>query len=202
MASALERMGIAGKIIVCIAFSAMVMVVYFVVFFTEIDGQIAQARSKETQLSGELNRAQQAKDAYQKDLEEKTRRQAFLREQKKVLPDDPEMPSFLASVQNVATASGIALTSYSPEDEVIQQYYAKVPMALSMKGRFHQIGRFFYGMSRLDRVINIEDIEIKADKKSASSEEVVVEVKCLATAFRAAKTGETPSAGTGGRRRR
>lgn len=199
-AGVLDRLSMPAKFVFGLVLMAVVAVLYFVMFFADIDAQIASAVSSEAQLQGELARAEDARAAYQKDVEEKTRKQQQAREQKKVLPDEAETPAFLAAIQGVATVSGIQLSSYNPEDEVPAQYYAKVPMSLAIKGRFHQIARFFYGVGQLDRIINIEDIEIKVVQTSALSDEVSVEVRCLATAFRALGAGD--AGGAGGRRRR
>ncbi len=193
--SALERMSPLAKVITGFVFAALTAAVYFVIFFTDVDSSISAEHDKETKLHSDLAKAEEAKAAYQKDLDERTRRQQVAREQKKVLPDDPEMPSFLAAVQNMATSSGINLTSYTPQDEVKAQFYAKVPMALTITGRFNQVARFFYSVGKLDRIINIENIAIKTEANSGAKgtdgeAEVLVEVKCLATAFRALKSGE------------
>jgi type IV pilus assembly protein PilO len=199
-AGVLDRLSMPAKLVFGLVLMAIVAVLYFVMFFADIDAQIASAVGQEAQLQGELARAEDARAAYQKDVEEKTRKQQQAREQKKVLPDDAETPAFLAAIQGVATVSGIQLSSYNPEDEVPAQYYAKVPMSLAMKGRFHQVARFFYGVGQLDRIINIEDIEMKLIQGPAGTDEVMVDVKCLATAFRALRAGD--AAGAGGRRRR
>jgi type IV pilus assembly protein PilO len=187
----LGRLSLPAKFVFGLILSVVVAALYFVVFYADIDSQISSARAAEGALQGELAKAEEAKDAYQKDVEEKTRKQALEREQKKVLPDDPEMPAFLSAVQNVATVSGVNLMSYKPEDEVPDEYYVRVPMSLAMRGRFHQVARFFFGVGRLDRVINIEDIEMKIVKaEGATADEIVLEVKCLATAFRAKRENE------------
>jgi len=189
--SALDRLGVAGKLILSVVLVGLVAAVYFVVFYSDLSTSLDQAKAQQGQLQTQLAAAHDAKDRYQKDFDEMTRKEQLAAQQKKVLPDDPEMPSFLASIQNVATASGIALTSYTPQDEEPGQYYAKVPMALTLSGRFHQVARFFYGVGQLDRIINVEDIDMKVKKSTENADEVIVEVKCLATAFRALREGET-----------
>jgi len=197
--SALDRLGIAGKLVLTVVVVGLVAAVYFVVFYSDLSTSRDQAKAAESQLQTQLAAAEDAKAVYQKDFDEKTRKEQLALQQKKVLPDDPEMPSFLASVQNVATASGISLTSYTPQDEEPGQYYAKVPMALTLSGRFHQIARFFYGVGQLDRIINVEDIDMAVKKDTQNADEVIVQVKCLTTAFRALRPGE--SADSGKRRR-
>src|SRR5262249_33438859 len=121
-----------------------------------------------------------------KDADEKTRREQHAREQKKILPDDAETPTFLSTIQDVATISGINLTSWSPTEEVPMELYAKVPMKLTLSGKFHQVAKFFDGVSQVHRIINVEDIHIR--KAKPTNEEV--DVECLATAFRATRAGE------------
>ncbi len=189
----LARLSLPAKL----AFGVVLLVVeaalYFIVFYADIDGQINEAHAKEQELKGELQKAEEAKAAYQKDLEDKTRRQQQEREQKKVLPDEAETPAFLANVQGLATISGVTLASFTPQDEVLDEYFARVPMSLTLSGRFHQIARFFFGVGQLDRVINIEDIQITLVPrvKSDGSDEVLLDVQCMATAFRAKRAGET-----------
>jgi type IV pilus assembly protein PilO len=187
--ASLARLSLPAKIVFGLILTGVVAALYFVVFFTDIDGQISQAKAAEQTLKGELQKAEEAKAAYQKDVEDRARRQQIEREQKKVLPDEAETPSFLSSVQSVATISGVSLTRYKPEDEIVDEYYVRVPMSLELSGRFHQITRFFYGVGQLDRVINIEDIQIQVldNQKTGEGADINLRVTCLATAFRAKK---------------
>lgn len=192
--SALDRLSPAGKVLFGIISAALVGVLYFVFFYAELDSQIASAKQRYSALNNELAKAQESKDAYQKDLDEKTRRETLSAQQKKILPDDPEMPAFLQALQNTATISGVELTSWTPADEIPQEFFARVPMKLTLKGKFHQIAKFVYSVGQLDRIINIENINLK-EPKSAEGDDVLIEVECLATAFRAVRAGEAAAAG-------
>jgi type IV pilus assembly protein PilO len=188
-----------AKVGVALFFVAMLGVLYFVVFYGDVDGQISGAVQHEAQLKDELAQAEKSKVEYQKDLEEKTRREQTAREQKRILPDDPEMPAFLSALQSVATVSGVNLTAWSPAEETVEEFYAKVPMKLTLTGKFHQIAKFFHGVGQLDRIINVENISLKNPK--ANGDEVDVEVECLATAFRSTKaTDKRTPAKVGGQK--
>jgi type IV pilus assembly protein PilO len=191
--SALDRLSVAGKSVVGLIFVALIGVLYFVFFYADLDSQIESAKQRYSALQGDLARAQESKEAYQKDLEEKTRRETLSLQQKKVLPDDPEMPAFLQALQNTATISGVELTSWSPADEVPQDFFARVPMKLTLKGKFHQVAKFMFSVGQLDRIINIENIVLK-NPVTTEGDEVLIEVDCLATAFRAVRAEEVAAA--------
>ena len=95
----------------------------------------------------------------------------------------PPYPAFLSAVQNVANASGVGLTAWSPSPELPEEFYARVPMKLELVGRFHQIAKFFYGVGQLDRIINMENITLGEPKQDG--EDVLLRAEGLATAFRA-----------------
>jgi type IV pilus assembly protein PilO len=186
--SFLDRLSPAGKILVCLVLLATIGGLYFLIFYDEVATEIASAKALETDLLDRRSQAEASREAYQRDLDEKTRREQLAREQKKILPDESETPAFLSALQGVATISGVNLTSWTPIDESPQEFFAKVPMKLTLTGQFHQVAKFFHGVGQLDRIINVEDIQLKSPKISGDIVEVSVE--CLATAFRAVRPTE------------
>jgi type IV pilus assembly protein PilO len=185
--SSLDRAPPIAKAGVGLLFVVLFGALYFVMFYGDLERDIASAQQKQGTLLDELAKANESKAAFQKDMDEKTRREQQAREHKKILPDEAETPAFLSALQNVATISGVNLTSWSPTEEVPQQFFAKVPMKLTLKGRFHQVAKFFHGVGHLDRIINVENILIRAPK--VTGDEVEVEIECLATAFRSITAG-------------
>ncbi len=200
--SGLDNMSLPGKLAVGILFVGLVAAAYLFVFYGEIESEIEAGESSLAQKNSELEEAKLADRAYNKDLTELERRKQLARKQKKILPDDAESAAFLSSIQTVATISGVRLTSWTPQDEAPEAFYAKVPMQLQVEGKFHQVAKFFYGVGQVDRIINMENIDIKSDEKEVADKKkaaanpldedtITVKVKCLATAFRALRDGES-----------
>lgn len=190
--TALARLPLPAKIGVGAGLVGIVGVAYFVVFYGDISSKISAAKAREGQLATTLLEARKAEFAFQKDLSELTQRQQRQREFDKMLPASTEYPAFLSSVQNVANVSGVALTAWTPNAEVPETFYARVPMKLELSGRFHQVAKFFYGVGQLDRIINMENITLTEPK--VLGEDVVLRVEGLATAFRALEATEQKSA--------
>ncbi len=201
----LDNISLLGKLLIGFVFFLIVGAAYYVVFFGDVSGQIDQKNQELADARSKLDAAQAAKDSYNKDLVEKNKHEALARKQKKILPDDPEMPTFLSTLQTVATISGVTLTSWSPGEESPEEFYAKVPMQLKLEGKFHQVAKFFYGIGQVDRIINMENIAVAVRdpvaKNTVGDEDkgTVVAVECLATAFRSlSKTEEGKKGRHGG----
>jgi len=180
--SLLSRLPLAGKIGVGAGLLGIVGVAYFVVFYGDLASSIKAAEGKEQALRQELAEAHKAEFAHQKDLEELSARQQRQRELIKILPSDTEYPAFLSAVQNVANVSGVALSAWTPNPEVPERFYSRVPMKLELRGRYHQLAKFFYGVGQLDRIINMENIAISEPKPEG--DDIVIKAEVLATAFR------------------
>jgi len=185
------------KVGVGVLYTGLVGVAYFVLFYDEISEAIAKQKRDEQTLRAELARVKQAEFEYHKDLAELTERQQRQRDLNKILPETTEYPAFLSAIQGVANVSGVALQAWTPQEEVLQKFFARVPMHLRLQGKFHQVAKFFYGVGQLDRIINVENISLSEPK--TQNDEVVLKVDCLATAFHtignpAPKPGAAPAA--------
>ncbi|HEY1533861.1 MAG TPA: type 4a pilus biogenesis protein PilO [Polyangiaceae bacterium] len=191
--SALAKLPLIAKVGVGAGAMLLVGIAYFVIFYGDIESSIKAAQGQEAQLRTDLGDARKNEFAYQKDLAELTDRQQRQRELNKVLPVDTEYPAFLSAVQSVANVSGIGLTAWAPQPEVAEQFYSRVPMKVSLIGRYHQVAKFFYGVGQLDRIINMENISLTEPK--IQGDDVVVKTEALATAFRAlSETAATAAA--------
>jgi len=188
----LEKLNTAGKFGIGAVLAVLLAVAYYVVFYGDIEGKIDRAKHEEQQLQGELADARQNEHLYQKDLTELTDRQQRQNQLAKVLPSTTEYPAFLSAIQTVANVSGVMLTAWAPSPEQPEQFYARVPMKLTLEGRFHQIAKFFYGIGQLDRIINMENISMQEPR--IVENDVIVKVSALATAFRTLSQTETSTA--------
>ena len=179
----LAKLGGLAKVAVGVGVLLICAAAYYFVFYSDMAQSIERAQSREKSLHADLAAARQNEFAFQRDLAELTERQQRQNQLAKVLPNSTEYPAFLSSLQSVSNMSGITLSAWAPQPEVLDKFYARVPMRLDLEGRFHQIAKFFYGVGQLDRIINMENISMTDPKEV--DKDYVVKVTALATAFRA-----------------
>jgi len=82
--------------------------------------------------------------------------------------------------------------SDKPESQEAQEFYARVPLELTMLGGYHNVATFFDKVSKLDRIINILNFSMSDVKQIGG--ETVVKTSCVATTFRFLETKEEGSA--------
>ncbi len=97
------------------------------------------------------------------------------------LPSKREIPDLLSAISNKARESGLDILRFRPRPETFQDFYAEVPVDIVVKGSFHNVVAFFDEVGRLERLVNINNIDFKS---TVSGNRVTVESSSLATAFR------------------
>jgi type IV pilus assembly protein PilO len=98
------------------------------------------------------------------------------------LPEKREIPELLSSISSKAQQSGLDVLLFRPRAESYQEFYAEVPVDITVKGNFYNTVNFFDEVGRMDRLVNIDNIGFK--NPTISGDNVVLETTSVATAFR------------------
>jgi type IV pilus assembly protein PilO len=105
------------------------------------------------------------------------------------LPNQKEIPSLLTSISSVGKGSGLDFLLFRPKPEEPKDFYAAVPVDISVSGTFYNVADFFVAVSNLPRIVNINNVSF-SDIKTAGGR-TTLRVACLATTFRFLDKKET-----------
>ncbi len=97
------------------------------------------------------------------------------------LPDKKEIADLLSGISAKAQQSGLNVLLFRPRAEKFQDFYAEVPVDITVRGSFYNTVNFFDQVGRLNRLVNIDRIGFKA---TVNGDNVVLETTSVATAFR------------------
>lgn len=195
--SSFETLPTAGKVFILVLIFALVGAMYFFILHMPLSDELEAAQNQHRQLENDLRAAEQRQQEYLQLTQELANREGIDRANKRVLPQNAEIPAFLQDLNRVAELSGLAIRLVEPRPEEAEQLYIRIPVAVRVSGKFHQVAKFFYSISRLERAINMENIELN-DPTLSEADEVVLVVNALATTFRAAETTPLPPPAPGG----
>lgn len=98
------------------------------------------------------------------------------------LPDKREIPELLSSISGKARDAGLEVGLFKPKEENYREFYAEVPVQIEVSGSYHQVAAFFDEVSRIPRIVNINQIGIGNPEVSESG--VKISANCVATTFR------------------
>ncbi len=175
-----------AKALALVAVLALLSVAYYVLVQGSIAGDLQAAQAQKAQLQDQIRDAERREKQYLELTQELANREAADRQNRRVLPEDAEIAAFLQDLNRVAELSGLTIRLVEPRPEQRQELYSKIPVVLALTGRFHQLTKFFYNVSKLDRAISMENIRMTQPKLLPSGE-VVVSVDVRATTYRRPK---------------
>jgi type IV pilus assembly protein PilO len=144
---------------------ALICVVFYFVLYTPRQDQLTSLRARQTELltkKAEVERRAHDKEAFEKELEDLT---AQLKLALRQLPDDREIPDLLLRISTVARRIGLEVRKFLPKEEMMKEYHAEVPVQLELGGSYHEVAMYFDRLSKLSRIVNVQNIEITDPKE-------------------------------------
>ena len=98
------------------------------------------------------------------------------------LPDRKEIPDLLSNLSTKAREAGLEILLFRPRAERFQEFYAEIPVDIVVRGGFQNAVTFFDDVSKLSRIVNIDNIDFRNPK--TTGDQVVLDVSNLATTYR------------------
>ncbi len=174
-----------GKILILVGVLVIISAGFYVALYMSVSDQITEAEGQQERLKREIQEAKRREEQYLQLTQELADREVVDRHNKKILPEEAEIPAFLQDLDRVAELSGLQIRLVEPRPEEVQEFFARIPVGLAFTGRFHQLSKFFYNISRLDRAISLENIQLDTPRELANGE-LVLDASVLATTYRRA----------------
>lgn len=85
----------------------------------------------------------------------------------RALPDKKEVPSLLTGISTAGNEAGLDFLLFQPGKPVQKDFYSEIPVQMRVKAGFHQLATFFDKISRLNRIVNIEDLQLTTSNQGA-----------------------------------
>ena len=98
------------------------------------------------------------------------------------LPNSKEIPSLLTSITATGKNAGLDFLVSRPKPEVVKDFYAEVPVDITVSGSYFSVANFFAAVANLPRIVNITNVDF-AEVRSVNNR-MMTKVNCLATTFR------------------
>jgi type IV pilus assembly protein PilO len=83
------------------------------------------------------------------------------------LPGKTEVPSLLVDISQTGLAAGLQEKLFQPQTEQKKDFYAELPIKITLTGSYHEFGEFVSGIAALPRIVTLHDIQIKSANKDA-----------------------------------
>lgn len=93
----------------------------------------------------------------------------YVTQLEKQLPGKAEMDALLSDINQAGLGRGLQFELFRPGQVLVKDYYAELPIALKVSGRYHDIGSFTADVSNLSRIVTLHNVTISVPKDAKDS---------------------------------
>lgn len=161
------------KVVIYIAIFVLVLILSYRIDLSKKMMEWDDAEHKEETLKNEFTQKQHMAsnlEAYQQQV---NKIEAQLKDFLTRLPTQTEIPGLLEDISKTGLSNGLEFNLFKPLPEVKRDFYAELPIEISVTGDFHQIAEFISQIASLNRIVTLHDFSLAIGKniqtKNASS---------------------------------
>ena len=86
--------------------------------------------------------------------------QQYVTQLEKQLPGKAEMDALLTDINQAGVGRGLQFDLFRPGQVAVREYYAELPIAIKVTGRYHDIGFFASDIANLSRIVTLNNLSI------------------------------------------
>jgi type IV pilus assembly protein PilO len=104
------------------------------------------------------------------------------------LPEKKDVEELLAQINDIGKKSGLEISLVQPDREYVGggEFFARIPIRMTVSGNYHEIAMFLQEMANMRRIVNVNNINL--GQPTLKNEKVVLQSSFLATTFRFVET--------------
>jgi len=148
-----------------VAISALVVVILWFLWLNTSEEELATEQATEVTLREEykvkLGKAVNL-EALKKQREQVLQ---YVTQLEKQLPSKAEMDALLSDINQAGLGRSLQFDLFRPGQVTVKDYYAELPIAVRVTGRYHDIGAFASDIANLSRIVTLNNLTILPGKE-------------------------------------
>jgi type IV pilus assembly protein PilO len=135
-------------------------------------GYVFLLQDEQDRLEAERNREPQLREDFRNKLgqavnlpelrKQKSQVEEYVTQLEKQLPGKAEIDSLLSDISSAGVGRGLQFELFRPGQILVKDYYAELPIALRVSGRYHDIGAFAADVANLSRIVTLHNLVVVA----------------------------------------
>jgi len=144
-------------------FAVTSIVIVVALWFVWLDGEnevLLQEQAKEAKLREDYKT--KLTKAVNLDVLKKQREQVqqYVTQLEKQLPSKAEMDALLSDINQAGLGRSLQFDLFRPGQIAVKDYYAELPIAIKVTGKYHDIGAFASDIANLSRIVTLNNLAI------------------------------------------
>ena len=155
------------RYLLCAFIAVGVALVLWFALLTDYEEELQVAQAKEVTLKVEYQK--NLVKAVNLDALKKQREQVqqYVLQLEKQLPSKAEMAALLSDINQAGLGRSLQFDLFRPGQIVVRDYYAELPIAVRVTGKYHDMGAFASDIAHLSRIVTLNNLSIAPAAKDS-----------------------------------
>ncbi len=146
----------------------------FVLIICAVGGWFALWSGQKEQLEQLQAEEQKLKDEYKGKLQQAINLEELRKQREQVsqyvltlekqLPSKSEMDALLSDINQAGVGRGLDFELFRPGQTNVREYYAELPIAVKVSGKYHDLGAFASDIANLPRIVTLNNLNLQSGK--------------------------------------
>ncbi|AMO23774.1 type 4a pilus biogenesis protein PilO [Ramlibacter solisilvae] len=152
------------RALLCLTLMAAIVVGLWFAWLVDSDEELQREQKKEIELRADYSK--KLAEAVNLDALKKQREQVlqYVTQLEKQLPSKAEMDALLSDINQAGLGRSLSFELFRPGQVSVREYYAELPIALRVTGRFHDVGAFAADVANLSRIVTLNNLAVTPNK--------------------------------------
>ena len=152
------------RLALCLFIVAAIVTMLWFVWLSSSNDELEAERAKEVVLRDDYKK--KLAQAVNLEVLKKQREQVqqYVTQLEKQLPSKAEMDALLSDINQAGLGRSLNFELFRPGQVNVKEYYAELPIALRVTGRFHDVGSFTSDIANLSRIVTLNNVTVLPGK--------------------------------------
>ena len=183
------------RYLLCVAVTVAVVVALWFAWLSSSEEELTAEVATEVKLREDFSKKVFQAANLESLKKQREQVQQYVTQLEKQLPSKAEMDALLSDINQAGLGRSLQFELFRPGQVVVKEYYAELPIAVRVTGRYHDMGAFAADIANLSRIVTLNNLTLTPAKEGVlimdataktfrylDSEEVALQRKTAASA--------------------
>jgi type IV pilus assembly protein PilO len=163
-----SRLEAKHKVLILLFAMILPSLAFFFLGYSPKEKEIKALNNNKSALLTEISKVEATVKQLAKHQAEMKETELLFRAASLLLPEKKEIPSLLTNISGLGTNSGLEFLSFKPVNETPKTFYAEIPVNITVRGPYHNVGEFLNKISKLPRIVTVSEIGMGSPTQSGN----------------------------------
>ncbi len=148
------------RYVLCAFVTVAVVAALWFFWLSSSDEELKAEQAKEVQLREDFKKKLAQAVNLEPLKKQREQVQQYVTQLEKQLPGKAEMDALLSDINQAGLGRSLQFELFRPGQVSVKEYYAELPIAIKVTGRYHDIGAFAADIANLSRIVTLNNLMI------------------------------------------